>query len=86
MKIWVGKLILGYAWQRYQQYEKDYVVERLATIETEWLERTLPSPNHPSEALGDDEDEDDVDEAYGDYEDDDEDDPDYADSSDETDN
>ena len=85
MKIWVGKLILGYAWQRYQQFEKDYVVECLANIETEWLERTLPSPNHPSESLDDEEDGEEVDESCGEF-DDDEYDPDSADSSDETDN
>lgn len=84
MKIWIGKVIVAHVWQRYQQYEKDYVIEYLANVETEWLERSLPSPNHPSEVLEDDEDEHDeeeLDEQYGSYEDD----TDLADDSDKTD-
>lgn len=49
MKIWIGKLVVTELWHRYLRLEKDYIVEALANIETQWIENSLPSPNHPVE-------------------------------------
>lgn len=42
MKIWLGKLVFTFLWDRYIQFEKATIVDALANIETEWLEESLP--------------------------------------------
>lgn len=57
MKIWLGKLLVSFLWEKYLIFEKEWIVEKLADLETAWLEETIPSSTETEPAVEQDEEE-----------------------------